>query len=823
MSRRIVIAGVASGFACVAPLSAVAQAAAAAVSPSAAASTAATPNPQAGAKPVSPADTSAETTIVYITAQKRKEDIRDVPLSVSVLSAEQLQNSQISTVEDITRHIPNVSFTTQAGPGLGTVEIRGVSSQAGQATTSVYLDDVSLTTRNLYSQGTAEPRFFDIANVEVLRGPQGTLYGGSSLGGTIKFISNQPDPKRFSANATVTVSDTQHGGVNYEAQGVVNVPLVKDSIALRIGVDKGHDSGYIDQVDPTTLKVIDKGINSADWDVVKLALKADMGHGWSITPALFAQQTDTADIDATYTTVGNYQPNAGVPLGKYETSKIVREPGRDRLSIPSVTIAGDTGLGSFTGVLSGYARRFNRISDGTNLNSAYLATQITDPALATVVGGLPSDVMLSNKIDQTSLEMRFASKDYDPKGSSPFTWIVGTYVSDATTQVVESDPIYGLGTAFAAAGQSLQDPDELAGGFPDDFAGDNSYYSARHYHDRQASVFGESTWHLTPALAATVGLRYLLASQIFTREGNYYFNNGPTCVGPAAAGCATPPIVTHNTATTPRLAVNWQVTPDTSLYGNIAKGFRLGGANRPVPDTPDVEANLRALGIQGPPPATFAPDSLWSYEVGSKSDLWDHRLSVNVAAYFLDWKNIQQDINLASAGFDFESNAGNAKNYGLEAELRGRVTDSLTLTGSAGLTHATFSQDVPQFGTDSPGGLDSLRKGDPVPGVPKANASLGFDYHWAVSDAMGAFVRGDEQWTGSSHGSIYRSDPDYRRPSYFEADASAGVNFDRWEFTAFIKNATNNYTALQHPNIQSVNDAYYLRPRTIGVTGNYEF
>jgi iron complex outermembrane receptor protein len=209
MSKKIVIAaGVASGLVCLMPLTALAQAAAAAAAPAAS----------------TPSDQIAT---VIITAQKRKEDIHDVPMSVSAISGEQLQAAQIRTVEDLTRNVPNISFSSQGGPGLGTVEIRGVSSQAGAATVSVYLDDVSLTTRNLYSQGTAEPRFFDIQDIEVLRGPQGTLYGASSMGGTIKYIGKQPDLKYFSGSATETWSWTKGGSANYEVQGILNIPMVK--------------------------------------------------------------------------------------------------------------------------------------------------------------------------------------------------------------------------------------------------------------------------------------------------------------------------------------------------------------------------------------------------------------------------------------------------------------------------------------------------------------------------------------------------------------------------------------------------------------------
>ena len=174
------------------------------------------------------AATSPTGDIVTITAQKRTEDIRKVPLSVTAISGDSLQDHHVADFADLSRAVPNLSFSTQAGAGLATLQLRGVSSQAGSATVSIYLDDVSLTTRNLYSQGTAEPRFFDIERVEVLRGPQGTLYGASSLGGTIKFISNPPDAKQLGGGAYAELSSTRHGGTNYTLQGVLNLPLVKD-------------------------------------------------------------------------------------------------------------------------------------------------------------------------------------------------------------------------------------------------------------------------------------------------------------------------------------------------------------------------------------------------------------------------------------------------------------------------------------------------------------------------------------------------------------------------------------------------------------------
>ena len=768
---------------------------------------------------------------VVVTSQKRREDVRKVPLSVSVISGDAIQENHVNDLTDLTRSVPNVSFSSFAGAGLSTIEIRGVSSQAGSATVSVYLDDVSLTTRNIYSQGTAEPRFFDVDRVEILRGPQGTLYGASSLGGTIKFISKQPDPRSFSGNAYTEVSTTSHGGTNYMAQGVVNVPLVKGSTALRLGVQSGHDSGYIDQVDPNTLQVISKGINSTHWDVLKLAVKSDFGAGWSVTPAVFAQRFKSDDIDAAYLSVGSYQTaNQGTALGLFQTSKIVREPATDRLTVPSLTLTGDVGFGDLTGILSGYTRRFKRVQDGTSINVPYIADVIScgnadgrnddgscpppnvpaQPGLGAVVGALPSAVQLDNKIDQTSLELRLASKDYDAT-RGPLTWVGGVYLAQTKTQVFDNEPVFGINAAFTAAGVDINDPAQFDGTFPGAFAGDSSYYSARHYTDKQSSLFGELTYHASSSLRGIVGLRVLRATQHFTREGDLFYAGGPS----------TAVIDSSSHAVTPRFAVDWDVDPTSTVYGNIAKGFRLGAANRPVPLTPLVQQDLAAMGLPTTIPDAFKPDSLWSYEIGSKSRLLDNRLALNMALYYLDWKDIQQDVVLPSSGFDFETNVGRAKSVGFEIEGRLRATEQLTLNAAASWVHATFSDDMPSLGMTN--GELNVKKGDLVQGVPKYSARLGFEYRFNPMSRGQAFVRGSGQWTGPSHGSFVRDSPDYIRPAYFNIDASTGMSFDKWDFTVFVKNLANNHKIIQQPDVQGVFEAFYLRPRTIGVTASYEF
>ena len=754
-----------------------------------------------------------DTQTVIVTSQKRKEDIRQVPLSVSVLSGEALKDNQISDFGALARNIPNLSYSSQAGAGLATLEIRGVSSQAGSATVAVYLDDVSLTTRNLYSQGTAEPRFFDLERVEVLRGPQGTLYGASSLGGTLKFISVAPDLKRLGGSALAEVSNTNHGSTNHLLQGVLNIPLVSDRIGLRIGVQSGQDKGTIDQVDVGSLKVINKGINGNQWDVLKLGLLAKLGPNWSVSAALFDQRYTSRDIDAAYRSVPDYQSaNVGVVLPIFQTSKIVREPGKDRLTLPSLTVSGDLGFADLTAVASGYKRRFERTQDGTSINSAYIGSVVADAALGAKVGFLPSQVNLDNRVDQTSLELRLASKGYEA-GGSPWTWIGGVFLARTKTEVFDDEPVLGINAAFKVAGRDINDPAQLADSFAGAFLGDSSYYSARHYNDRQSSIFGELTYHASPTLRAIAGLRLLRATESFTREGDRYYAGGPSSVQ----------IDSSANAVTPRFALNWDLDRQTTLYTNIAKGFRLGAANRPVPLTALVKQDLATLGLPGEIPAAFKPDSLWSYEAGSKSRLMGGKLSLNLAAFYIRWSDIQQNVVLPSSGFDFETNVGKATSYGLEAEARFKLTEQLALNASGSLTRATFNDDMPALGTDKTTGLLNVRKGDRIQGVPSFNARLGVEYRFAVGASGNGFVRANGQWTGSSHGSFVQASADHLRPGYFTADASTGLSMDRWDVTLFVRNLANNRQVIQQPSIQGVDTAYYLRPRTVGMSTSYTF
>jgi iron complex outermembrane recepter protein len=762
----------------------------------------------AQAESAPPADRSVLETVV-VTSQKRLEDVRKVPLSVTAIGGEALKETQILDITDLSRNVPNVSFSSQGGAGLSTIEIRGVSSQAGTATVGVYLDDISLTTRNLYSQGVAEPRFFDIERVEVLRGPQGTLYGAGSMGGTIRFISRAPNLRTQSLDVRAEVSSTDHGGVNSLVQAVLNMPLSTDTAGLRIGVQAGHDSGYIDLVDPKTLAVTDKGINKVDWSVLKASLKVKLNNDWTITPGLFYQVNKSADIDAAYLTVGSYQQyNAGAPLAKFQTSKIVREPGKDTLSLPSLVVNGDLGFADFTGLVNGYDRKFNRTQDGTNVNSSYIGSLITNPAVSNIVTYLPSAVYLNNKINQTSMELRLTSKDVTP-GGVPISWVAGFYGARTKTDVIDNEPVFGITQAFTKNGVNIYDPTQWVDGsgiFNNAFPNDNSYFSARHYDTKQNSVFGEVTYHAAKDLRLVAGLRYFRASEDFHREGDFFFAGGPSTIE----------IPAKTNKLTPRVAVDWDLSDQVTMFVNASEGFRLGGANRPIPLT--IQGNvddLAKLGLKAAP-ATFRSDSTWNYELGVKTKLLDNKMTLNATVYHINWKNIQQDVYLPTAGFDFETNLGKANLDGLELEMRARVTPDFTLNVGGAFNHSVFSEDVPSLGTDS-NGVPNVRKGDHIAGSPEYSLNIGGEYQFQLGE-FDSVLRLNVQRTGKSNGTVVRTDPDYKRPGYTTIDASWGLTLGKWDLNLAVKNLTNNRTILQQPNIQSVNEAFYLRPRTIGLS-----
>ncbi|HEY6924570.1 MAG TPA: TonB-dependent receptor, partial [Steroidobacteraceae bacterium] len=312
------------------------------------------------------ADDDSQLQEVVVTSQKRTENAKDVPLGISQLSGEDLSSRHIADYDDLTRSIPSVSFASGGTEGLSNIEIRGVSSAVGSPVVGIYLDESSITTQGKFV-GQTQPIPFDLARVEVLRGPQGTLYGASSMGGAIRFITNQPKLNTFEIAVDSDVSGTDHGGANYNANLVVNAPITPH-LAVRMGLDYGHDSGWIDHFNYLTNVKDGNGINVVERGVVKLGLLYTPTDDLKIEPSLWLQRVASKDSSVFY-------PD----LGLYDTSKEVREPSNDRLYIPSLTIEQHLAAADLTSITSYFWRNNARTLDGTYFNDAALAYFFLDP------------------------------------------------------------------------------------------------------------------------------------------------------------------------------------------------------------------------------------------------------------------------------------------------------------------------------------------------------------------------------------------------------------------------------------------------------------
>jgi outer membrane receptor protein involved in Fe transport len=528
-----------------------------------------------------------------------------------------------------------------------------------------------------------------------------------------------------------------------------------------------------------------------------MALKWKPAPSLIITPSLYYQKVDAKDISA-----------FNIELPNYQAQKQVREPSKDVLFTPNVTVNWDLGGADLTSSTSFFRRKFDREQNGSAYNSYSLSTFLTStddggtapPELIEAIAALPSTVYLNNKVRQISQEFRLASKPYDA-AVSPWTWLAGVYLSNQHTNIDENDPIFGVNDTFTQFGFSSADPDILPDSYPNAFPNDNAFSGSFHYREKQASVFGEVNYYFSPTLHATVGARYLKGDSNLDQRNSLYL---------AGAGNTSSSSLSSK-AFTPKYALTWEVSPTNTVYGSVSKGFRLGGSNVFVPPTtcgPDLEENGITAG-----PTTYSSDSLWSYEAGSKSRLLNNRLSVNASVFYVKWKNIQQGVYLPTCAYTYNANAGDAVSKGFEFDIKAKPISGLTLSASGGYVKAELSNDN---GLEN--GIVGAVKGAQIQGVPHYNGALGAQYNFSAMGGRSAFVMGGVQWVGASKGSLNPESTDYERPSYHTADLSAGVALDRVNLTVFVKNAFDNDTVIQHPQVASIVQGYRLAPRSIGMS-----
>lgn len=751
---------------------------------------------------------------IIVTAERRSENIQTVPASISAVTGAQIRERDITNVEDLARTVPGLEFAAGGTPGMDTITIRGVSSAGGGATVGQYLDDVPIITQTSFeppspTSGAAQPALFDLARIEVLRGPQGTLYGDNSMGGAIRYITNAPNLDQYSFDTTDSLSHTAHGGTNYRVIAVANAPLDSGVLAIRGGVDVGELDGYIDRYSEIPLTesqvlagnylaqpghLIDSNVNTQRTVAARLSALWRPMSNLSITPMIFAQRFNSGDVSAFYPALGLYVQDA-----------LVRQPSTDTLVVPSLTVTDNLGWANLSSITSYFFRQNAHTNDGTYFNSdfiQYLADTSPDLSycqcgVAFTALGSPS---YSEEQTQTTTEELRLTSPLPATTGIPLSYVAGLFISHRHIKTSEYDYIPGLNQTFLTLYGKLPQNTSFASPFPNDLAG----FSAGAETDTQYALYGELTYYPTRRFKITGGVRGSHDVTSFTWLTGLYFAQG-----------IAPLTNANNTfnSVTPKLTLSYNVTSNKMLYATASKGYRDGGYIVPIDLTTGLcPASLKAFGIVNPK-LSYNSDSLWNYEGGMKTTWLDDRLLLNADAYYIDWANVQQTFAL-SCGSEYTANFGNAASYGGELEIKAKPLPGWSLSFDGDITHAYLTSVVPNVGAT---------KGERLLNVPAYSATLSTEYDKGVNNSAIAFIRGDYDWIGPSHGSYLTTDPAYSYPSYTLLNASLGIRFNRYSVSLYAKNLLNDQRIIQRVTVELLENAYVPWPRTIGVQLRYAF
>lgn len=716
---------------------------------------------------------------IIVTAQRRESRLQDVPQAVTAFSADTMQRLAIRDTESLVRNTPSLTFTP-VGPGESNIGLRGLTTDLGLApSVAVYINDTPFDFRTDAYSGTPNIDLFDIQRVEVLRGPQGTLFGSSSTGGTVRYITNQPDISGFDMHGEVFVNSVKGGGEGYGAKAAVNMPLSSNA-ALRLTGTYEKIAGYIDRYDATldglTSPVSDdtlaeKNANSAEIFSLRGAVKLEAGNDLVITPSLYFQRIDAQDPIATQTNLAGFG----------RASAIGPEPSRTDLFVANLTIEKD-----FGGV--------ELVSSSSYLHKKSDAT-LDYTALAYNIFGefSPFASLTPAKADTYVQELRFTSQN-----SGPFNWIAGAYFSHTDQS---------LGQIFV--GQAFSDLLDAFFGPADGPVGPVSYDYMQKTSDQQIAGFAEVNFKATEQIDLIAGIRvYRLKNTL-----------AATCtevIPEILCGVDTPRVAAKKTSASPRFTVNYQPSDNATLYATVSRGFRAGGANAEVPAALGCELASSVSQI-------FSPDSVWNYEVGAKLDSPDRLFTLNGAAYRIKQKGIQISIP-DPCGSTFFANAGDARIDGAELEMHVRPSSYVTLSGQASYADTKFT-DVPlEFGEAA-----GYAEGDPTPETPRWKFALSSEVRYPVTDAWEAYVRGSWQHVGKTPFALNGLVSSGRfRPAYDIVNFDIGAQGSKVDISLFIRNAFNKRGILSIGSgaVSTIPDVFenvtFVTPRAIGITARFK-
>jgi len=750
---------------------------------------------------------------IVVTAQKRESTVDKTPISMTAVSGRDLQERGITEFSALAAETPGVSMKTE-GPGQTEFEMRGMTSSGGNSpTVGFYLDDVPLTAPAAAQNGKVviDPSLYDLNRVEVLRGPQGTLYGSSSMGGTVRLVTNQPNLTEYQASVQTILSGTDGGGFNHGENAMVNLPLINDVLAVRIVASQASTSGWIDRIvvgdfppATTTVNTGDtrgnvlaapviadyKGSNSETMQAFRVAVTWKPTDRLTITPSVFSQlinQDGPSDYDSVPGTLAHYQPFD------------IAEPYSDTVTIDALNVNYRFDGFDLTSATSYWHRQSQMIQDNSENTAGCpggFCVTTTSSSYYGPTGSGPIYAFEADPSNQYSEELRAASS-----GDGDWRWVGGAYYSRFSSSWRLTENITNP-VSFDSPTTNIFDIDQPTV-------------------IKQEAVFGNLTYAVTGQLHVTGGLRYYH----YDSQLDMIFSGLGSPTGDDAA--VTQHVVQTNSGVNPAANISFDIDENTMVYFSAAKGFRPGGGNQPLPSSgpspiaPAMHAALVALGYaNGIAPSSYGPDSVWSYEIGEKAKFFDNRLRVNSSVYFEDWRNIQ--LEQLPDGYPLFDNANTAHIYGGEVEVQAVVIQNLVFATSAGYTHATLAETEHGFVA-----------GQRLPDVPQVTGSASLTEHVAITPTYEFNARIDDAYvgnrvdTGSAFGLINQTQAPL--PAYNLANFRAGINSTLgWGAAFFVNNLSDKHAYLENVAELGLPNAAYNRvatnqPRTIGVDLDYRF
>jgi outer membrane receptor protein involved in Fe transport len=761
-----------------------------------------------------PAPDSAELGEVVVTANKlTATKVLDTPVSIQAISGDALQRSGASNIMDIAGEIPGLAIQ-DLGPGDKRYVIRGINS-AGSATAGIYYGEAVISGANADDGGgfQADIRYYDLDRVEVLRGPQGTLYGASSMSGTIRFIPKSPDMHDVNGYINMEGSQTSHGSGNYNVNGAINLPIVDGVLALRMVGWKVYDSGYINQIRVGTGVPVAGSIGTdtkagtgqtaaaVGNGVLKGINDDDVGGGRAIlryTPfeqlaieASYTAQTERAGGSSRYTPAGVKAFSGGllpdVNGCDLCNTDVTQSPWRDNIKVFGLKVDYDTGFGTVTGTTN----QFNRHSD-YNFDSTPILISFGLP-----IDAVPGETLEPRERKVNSSEIRFASKL-----PGPVNFVVGGYrehdFQDLNVQVLATNG-FGLPAGPFCTSNACDYAVAPFGAGTTFFGRDDQRFNTEY------AAFSEVTWNVTDALTAVGGIRYYTQSLSGIQQTTHPFNGFPS----VPLDLNPPDIGAKFNKITWKENISYKFNDAALVYETVSTGFRAGGLNA-------VSNPFEPI------PVGFGPDTLMNFELGLKGRLFGGLFDYQVDAYFIRWDNIQVQQTTPDNSFSFQGNAGQAHVKGFEYELTARPIQYLTVNFSGSFQDAKLS-DVHADQLKNNPTLGAV--GDPIPNVPRFQFAYGMNYTRPIYGDWEGMLAADVTYRDAINAYFVRNTTfNMKLPPYALVGLRAGVIKGPWSVTAFARNLTDKRAEVSAINsVQDPSALLTVQPRTVGLSLTRKF